>query len=168
MADDTTPITQSDGPISSVGRAVGTIRYLAILAVAGLTVTTLATSWISLGKTIELIRAIVDGTTSTDLLIVKVLVTIDGYLLAVVQLIVAMGLYELFIGQVDVPKWLDVRSLDDLKKPIVDVLIVFLSVNAIESFLVASTSSDAMERSIAAAALIGALTAYRFFSAKKA
>jgi len=168
MADDTTPTTHTDAPIGSVGRAVGAIRYLAILAVAGLTVTTLATSWISLGKTIELIRAIADDTTSTDLLIVKVLVTFDGYLLAVVQLIVAMGLYELFIGQVDVPTWLDVRSLDDLKKPIVDVLIVFLSVNAIESYLIASTSTDAMERSIAAAVLIGALTAYRFFSAKKA
>ena len=168
MADETNPSKTTTEPVGQVGRAVGTIRYLAILAVAGLTVTTLATTWISLDKTIDLVRSVVDDKTSTDLLIVKVLVTIDGYLLAVVQLIVAMGLYELFIGQVDVPKWLDVRSLDDLKKPIVDVLIVFLSVNAIESFLVAPTSTDAMERSIAAAVLIGALTAYRFFSAKKA
>lgn len=168
MADDTTQVNADKRPVGSVGRAVGTIRYLAVLAVVGLTVTTLATSWIALGKTIELVRSVVDDKTATDLLIVKVLVTIDGYLLAVVQLIVAMGLYELFVGEIDVPKWLDVRSLDDLKKPIIDVLVVFLAVNAIESYLVAKEAADAMQSSIGAAVLVGTLTAYRFLSAKKA
>jgi uncharacterized membrane protein YqhA len=41
---------------------------------------------------------------------------VDSYLLAVVLVIVVIGLYQLFINDVDVPEWLQAKSLEDLTK----------------------------------------------------
>jgi len=65
------------------------------------------------------------------LAIAGLLEIIDTYLLAIVQLIVVIGLYELFVGPLKVPAWLKARSLDDLEKSIIDVLIIYNSAVAV-------------------------------------
>jgi uncharacterized membrane protein YqhA len=62
---------------------------------------------------------------------------IDNYLFATILLIIAMGLYELFISEINPPSrtdytrpnWLVVQSLDDLKANIGEVVIMILIVN---------------------------------------
>jgi uncharacterized membrane protein YqhA len=72
---------------------------------------------------------------------VDLLEVVDTYLLAIVQLIVVIGLYELFVGALDVPGWLKARSLEDLKKSIVDVLIVFIRVKGVERLVAVKNPS---------------------------
>ena len=64
---------------------------------------------------------------------------IDGYLLATVLLIFALGLYELFISKIDVAKYenvssnvLVIRSLDDLKNRLAKVILMILIVKFFE------------------------------------
>ncbi len=62
---------------------------------------------------------------------------IDDYLFATVLLIFSMGLYELFISEIDPswkgpstrPNWLTIRSLDDLKTHIGEVIVMILVIN---------------------------------------
>lgn len=57
---------------------------------------------------------------------------LDAFLLAIVLYIFAVGLYELFIGPVDLPAWLRVRSLDALKVKLANVIALFMVVTFVE------------------------------------
>ncbi|MFN8024526.1 MAG: YqhA family protein [Acidimicrobiales bacterium] len=142
-------------------RSVGDVRFLAHVAVAGLCASTVTTFGIAIGKTVRLVDKAMRHGAGDELVIVSVLEAIDTHLLAVVQLIVAIGLYELFIGDLRVPDWLEARSLEDLKKPIVDVLVVFVAIKGIERFVVEDEPLDALAAVGAAAVLIAALTLFR-------
>ena len=137
------------------------IRYVAVIAVAGLTVTMAATFAWAIAKTIRLLGTLLDGGWRSDLSMVDLLVVIDTYLLAIVQLIVIIGLYELFISELEVPGWLRARSLEDLKKSIVDVLIVFIGVKGIERLVAIQEPIDALAYTGAVAILIAALSLFR-------
>ena len=62
---------------------------------------------------------------------------VDNYLFATILLIISMGLYELFISEIDPksrkdktrPTWLQVHDLDDLTSRIGEVVIMILIVN---------------------------------------
>jgi uncharacterized membrane protein YqhA len=62
-------------------------------------------------------------------LALKFIEVVDGFLLATVFLIVAIGLYELFIDNtLELPDWLEINSLDDLKAKLVGVVVIVLGV----------------------------------------
>ena len=141
-------------------------RYLVLIAVAGLTVLSVATFAWAIAKTVKLFGALLDGGWRGDVALVDLLGVIEMYLLAIVQRIGAIGLYELFVGDLDVPNWLEVTSLDDLKKSIVDVLVVFLGVKGIEGLVEAERPLDALMLVGATAALIVALSLFRMVTAR--
>lgn len=66
---------------------------------------------------------------------------VDSFLFATVLLIFAMGIYELFISEIDPasrtadsrPNWLDIHSLDDLKNAVGKVILMILIVRLFES-----------------------------------
>ncbi len=145
-------------------RSFADLRYLALIVVIGLAATSIATFIVAVGKTITLFHDTIDHGWKNTLITVSVLEAVDTYLLAVVQLIVAIGLFELFVADLHLPPWLAARSLDDLKKPIIDVLIVFVAIKGIERYLGTERPADALASVGAAAALIAALTLYRLLT----
>jgi uncharacterized membrane protein YqhA len=136
-------------------------RFLAIIAVVGLAVSTAATFGWSIAKSVKLVGDLLSGEWRNELMVVKVLQVIDTYLLAIVQLITAIGLYELFIGDLDLPDWLEIRSLDDLKKPIVDMLVVYVGVKGVEALVKAERPMDALVSAGAVGIIVLSLTAFR-------
>jgi uncharacterized membrane protein YqhA len=139
-------------------------RYLVVIAVVGMFATTVVTFVWSIAKSIRLVASLLDGGWRDDLSMVDLLEVIDTYLLAIVQLIVVLGLYELFVGPLDLPAWLKAKSLDDLKKSIVDVLIVFVGVKGVERLVAAKEPLDALTDAGAVAVLIAALSLFRLRS----
>ena len=73
-----------------------------------------------------------------DETITHVVQVIDGYLLATVLLIFALGLYELFISRIDQADYSDasrilsIRNLDDLKNRLAKVILMILIVKFFE------------------------------------
>jgi len=54
---------------------------------------------------------------------------LDTFLLATVCYITALGLYELFVDdRLELPSWLTIRNLDDLKNKLTSVIIVLMAV----------------------------------------
>lgn len=142
-------------------RVLGPVRYIAIIAVVGLLATSVATFGWSVARTVQFVSDLFDGKWRSDDQVVSLLKTIDTYLLALVQLIIVIGLYELFIGELDVPEWLKIDSLDDLKKSIIDILVVFVAVKGIEGLLKQKDPLDALTFVGAATSLILGLTLFR-------
>ena len=77
-----------------------------------------------------------------DETITHIVEVVDGYLLAIVMLIFSLGIYELFISDIDEArgsktssKILVIESLDDLKARLAKVIIMILIVTLFESAL---------------------------------
>ncbi len=70
-------------------------------------------------------------------LILAFIPAIDNYLFATILLVFSMGIYELFISEIDPslrgaftrPNWLSFHNIDDLKTPIGKVIVMILIVN---------------------------------------
>jgi uncharacterized membrane protein YqhA len=76
--------------------------------------------------------------------LVKVLSMIDTFLLATVILVFALGLWELFVGDLDLPEWLEIHTLDDLKGKLADVIVLVVAIKALEKLTTAKKPIDAL------------------------
>ncbi|MEI7548190.1 MAG: YqhA family protein [Actinomycetota bacterium] len=101
------------------------------------------------------------------LTIVRLLEVIDTYLLATVLLVFAVGLYELFIGEVTMPAWLQVHDLGDLKVKLSEVIVLVIAVKFLEQFLTLKDTHDLLNTSIAVTLVMGALVAFSAIGAQK-
>ena len=147
-------------------RLVGYSRFLVIIGVIGFAVLSVTTFVWAGAKTVLLIDGLLEGGWRKEYSLVKLLQVVDTFLLAVVQLIVALGLYELFIGEINLPDWLIIHSFDDLKKSVIDVLVVFVSIKGIEVLFSDDSAADNLRSVGAVGILIAALTLFRLKPAK--
>ncbi len=75
--------------------------------------------------------------------IVEVLTAVDAILLGTVLLVIGYGLYELFIdADLDVPMWLRVNDLDDLKSNLIGVVVAIVAVLFVGVFVDSNRASD--------------------------
>ena len=81
-------------------------------------------------------------------IVADVVEVVDGYLLAAIMLIFALGLYELFISRIDIAegsefaaRLLLIRSLDDLKDRLAKVVLLILVVKFFEYALALKINS---------------------------
>jgi uncharacterized membrane protein YqhA len=61
-------------------------------------------------------------------LVTKFFSVVDVYLLAMVLYIFALGLYELFVGRLDVADELKIETVDQLKAKLASVVILFVAI----------------------------------------
>lgn len=146
-----------------MGRLLSLSRYTLVVGV----VAALALSIVSLGmisiRTILLIwkssQTLVDEK-AAKLFAITSIELVDLILIATVLYLVAIGIYELFIHPLDLPAWIKIASLSDLKNKLISVVVVVLAV----SFLVEIVNWDGAANLLpfggAIAAVILALTAF--------
>ncbi len=84
----------------------------------------------------------------------------DLFLMATAMYIVGIGLYELFIGSVDLPDWLLISSLDDLKEKLINVVVVVLAVSFLAQIATWDGQTNLLPYGVAIALVIAALTAF--------
>lgn len=93
-----------------------------------------------------------------EALSIELIELIDVFLISVILLIVALGLYQLFIDHTQrFPPALRVRSLDELKHKIVGVLCVILGVNFVSNAAEWSGGKDILYLGAAVALVLVAL-----------
>ena len=82
----------------------------------------------------------------------------DALLLGTVLYIVALGLYDLFVDPgLPVPAWLHIRTLDDLKGKLVQVIVVLLGVTFLGAVVEWDGEAAILELGAAVALVIAAL-----------
>lgn len=118
-----------------VRRIVSSVRYLALLGVFGLGLVSAAAFLWGVAETIVLIWNLATtqpSVSADDVALVGMLRELDIFLIASVLTISAVSLYELFIGDLDVPEVLVVRDLDALKAKVIGIVVVVLGVTFLE------------------------------------
>jgi uncharacterized membrane protein YqhA len=101
--------------------------------------------------------------------IVAVLTAVDGILLGTVLLVIGYGLYELFIDpNLDVPKWLRVDDLNDLKSKLIGVVVAILAVVFVGVFVDSNRADDVMSYGVGAGAIVVGLAIFANATQKEA
>jgi uncharacterized membrane protein YqhA len=113
-----------------VKRIIAATRYFALIGVIfGLLAALAAFGW-GASKTISVVVKLVQGQTAgTAVALVQIM---DGFLIAAGLLIFGLGLYELFIGELDLPDWLTIKNLDALKSKLAGIVMMVMVVSFLE------------------------------------
>jgi uncharacterized membrane protein YqhA len=99
--------------------------------------------------------------------IVDVLTAIDAILLGTVLLVIGYGLYELFVDtRLEVPTWLQVRDLDDLKSKLIGVVVAIIAVVFVGVFVDSNRAADVVSYGLGAGALVAGLALFALATRK--
>ena len=99
--------------------------------------------------------------------IVDVLTAVDAILLGTVLLVIGYGLYELFVDtRLEVPDWLQVRDLDDLKSKLIGVVVAIIAVVFVGVFVDSNRASDVVSYGLGAGALVAGLALFAYATRK--
>jgi uncharacterized membrane protein YqhA len=143
----------------------GFTRFLVILGVISSLLLAIVLFVVSLldalGVIVELARAIGQRDSARAAAIDAIQVA-DEILIAAALYIIAVGLYELFIGKANLPEWLTVRSFDELKDRLLGVAAAVLAVTFVELVAVSEHGEGLLEPGLAIAAVMIAIGAFSY------
>ena len=120
----------------------------------------------SVAMIVAIMDVITEGT-KLKLTIVEVLTAVDAILLGTVLLVIGYGLYELFIDEdLQVPLWLQVQNLDDLKSKLIGVVVAIIAVVFVGVFVDTDRSADVVSYGLGAGAIVAGLAIFAFATKK--
>ncbi|MBM3719700.1 MAG: YqhA family protein [Actinobacteria bacterium] len=112
------------------------------------------------------IKAVTDPT-NIKITIVEVLTAVDAILLGTVLLVIGYGLYELFIdSEIEVPLWLRVEDLDDLKSKLIGVVVAIVAVVFVGVFVDSERAGDVISYGVGAGTLVVGLAIFAYATRK--
>jgi len=145
---------------SVVGSAMEKARYIAAVPALGMVLLSFAVVawgvWTGVSVTADIIGSSEDLDLVADLLKVT-----DLFLIGIVFLIVGVGFWELFVEDIDLPGWLAITSLSDLKDKLIDTLLLVLGVYFVEQVLSNPDTEELLRLAGAIALVGGVLVLYR-------
>jgi uncharacterized membrane protein YqhA len=147
-------------------------RFLVLAAVVGALAAALALFAYGMAETVVVVidtiaKAEVSSKGAKTLALAFIEI-VDLFLLGTVLLMIALGLYELFINSdLDLPQWLQIRTFDDLKLKLVGVVIVVLAVLFLGQVVAWDGERDLLRFGAGIALVIGALTYFLSISKGK-
>ncbi len=135
-------------------------RYLILIAVASTMIAALAAFiWGAYKTVIAVIHIASSFGSEAHGIGVELISIMDTFLIATALYIFAVGLYELFIGKLELPEWLVIHNLHDLKAKLSGVIILVMAVTFLEHLTqwrdAQATLMFGVAIGVAAAALIG-------------
>lgn len=137
------------------------VRFAMLVPVIALTVASVAMIVYGAFETRHFLTALFDHThaISRDGVMLLAIELVDLFLLATVVQVVGLGLYQLYFHQdLQLPKWLKITTLDDLKHKLVGVVITVLAVYFLGRALTWESGIDILYLGGAVAVTIAALT----------
>ena len=149
-------------------RILGLTRYAVVVpAIASIIGALLLMAQGSISMVTVVVDAIGNGSSLKES-IVDVLTAIDAILLGTVLLVIGYGLYELFIdADIEVPLWLRVNNLDDLKSKLIGVVVAIIAVVFVGVFVDSNRSEDVFSYGVGAGALVVGLAIFAFATRKE-
>jgi uncharacterized membrane protein YqhA len=135
------------------------IRYLVAVASVLLTATTIVTLVWAGALTVQFVGDLADDGWRSTTPLVGLLEVIDLLLIATVQVIVAIGLWELFVGELDVPSWLRADSFSDLKSAIAELIVIVIAIKFVEKLAEGTEALDLLYYAAGIAVVGGMLVA---------
>jgi uncharacterized membrane protein YqhA len=84
----------------------------------------------------------------------------DVHLLSIVLYIFSVGLYELFVGKLNVPDWLRITNIDQLKAKLASVIVLILAITFTKKVVEWKDPLDTFLFALAITAIVAVLIFY--------
>jgi uncharacterized membrane protein YqhA len=142
-------------------------RYLVLLAVlSSLVASAAAFLWGVYKTALVLIELVRTGGKEAGMT-VSLIELMDKFLIAVGLYIFAVGMYELFLGELKLPAWLIVHDLHDIKSRLSSVIILVMAIIFLERLVAWQDPQGTLYFAIAITLVTAALIAFSWFGEKK-
>ena len=142
-------------------------RYLALFSVFGLLAGAFLSLFWGLFKTFETFKLTFTHYADGDYKLISLFDCLDSFLVSAALLVLGISLYELFIGELDVPDWMLVKDLNELKAKFTFVIVPVLAVKFVEKLLQSENALETLYYGIAVALVSASLSAFNLVSQKE-
>lgn len=142
-------------------------RFLPIVSVFGMLVGAVAALFLGVVKTVKVVQTAFTKFDESEPTLYTLFEALDCFLVATALIVVAISLYELFIGGLEVPDWMLVKDLTELKAKFTFVIIPVMAVKFVQKILNYENAVDTFYYGAAIAIVAFALTAFNFISIKE-
>jgi uncharacterized membrane protein YqhA len=121
------------------------------------------------GRSVAILPGHLSEETAASVVLIQ---AVDAFLFALVLLIFSFGIYALFIhngktSTTDLPHWLHIGNISELKTLLVQVIIVILAVNLLEHVIVVGSEALKWETLIIPASMVGLALALKLMHTGK-
>ncbi len=140
-------------------------RYMVVLAVVSSLVAAAAAFLWGTWKATTIIWSLAT-TGGSPQAVVRLIELMDKFLVATGLYIFAVGLYDLFLGELDLPKWLDVHNLHDIKTRLSSILVLVMAITFLERLVIWEKPMETLLFGLAIAAVSLTLLVFNRFSEK--
>ncbi len=142
-------------------------RYLAIIGVLSLLVASLvAFAWGAL-KTFQVVVLVLSSLGSDKGITIGFIEIVDSFLIATAVLILTVSLYEMFIGEINVPEWMLAHNLYDLKNKLSSMIVLVMAVKFLEKLMGDTDANELLLTGIAVTLVSAVLIAFGYFGKKE-
>jgi uncharacterized membrane protein YqhA len=138
-------------------------RYLILLAViSALAAATGAFFW-GAWKTAAVLMQMARADGNDSLVAISLIELMDKFLIAIGLYIFAVGIYELFLGELKLPEWLTVHNLQEVKSRLSSIIILVMAIVFLEHLVEWKNPQETMYLAIAITLVASTLVAFSYF-----
>lgn len=146
-------------------------RFIVLIAVVGALVASLACLVFGAIKVVTVLIGMFQkgiAEQATKAVAVDFIEVVDLFLIGIIFYIIAMGFYELFIDdRLQLPAWLVIHSLDDLKMILISGMVVVMGVYFLGALVDWKGQTDLLPLSVSIALIIAVLTFFQYVNAQR-
>ena len=142
-------------------------RYLPIVSVFGMLIGSVVALFLGVMKTVKVVQTAFVSYQESEPTLYILFEALDCFLVSTALIVVAISLYELFISGLEVPDWMLVKDLTELKAKFTFVIIPVMAVKFVQKILSYENALDTFYYGSAIAVVAFSLTAFNFVSIKE-
>lgn len=142
-------------------------RYIAIVGVFGLLIGAITAFGWGIYKTFKTVESVFLSYSEENFTLITLFDSLDSFLVATALLVIAISIYELFIGGLEVPDWMLVHDLGELKAKFGFVIVPVIAVKFLQKLLASESALDTLYYGIAVALVSLSLTVFNYVGEKE-
>lgn len=146
-----------------MSRILEKTRYLSLIGAASLLLASTAAFGWGAVKTYHTLALIIQSAGKDEFIAVALIELVDSFLIATALFIFSVALYELFIRDLNMPAWMEVHDLHDLKSKLSGVIVLVMVVKFLEHLVKWQDAMDSLLFAIAVGVVSAALIALNHY-----
>lgn len=142
-------------------------RYLPLVSIFGMIAGAIASVYLGAVKTFQLLQTALANSKESEPTLYILFEALDCFLIATALIVIAVALYDLFIGDLEVPDWMFVKDLTELKAKFTFVIVPVMAVKFVQKILKYDNAIEVLYYGTAISLVAISLTAFNFVSIKE-
>jgi len=141
-------------------------RYLAVIGVVALLLAALAAFGWGVVLTVDAVILIAASLGHAAGITIALVEIVDAFLIATTLLLFSLGIYELVVGDLPLPDWMQIHNLHDLKSKLGGLLVLVMAVKFLEKLAEWKNGQETLFFALAIGVIAAVLIAFSIFGGK--